>query len=80
MARVNWWGFLTETAGLTLRLEQAQDVVNLDCRWVSGVVCGDGGMLVGLRVSKISNIQNSAFHDLLVRRLNVTSVSFVFLW
>jgi hypothetical protein len=54
MARVNWWGFLTETAGLTLGLEQAQDVVNLDCRWVSGVVCGDGGMLVGLRVSKIS--------------------------
>lgn len=48
MARVNWWGFLTETAGLTLGLEQAQDVVNLDCRWVSGVVCGgDGGMLVG---------------------------------
>jgi hypothetical protein len=38
MARVNWWGFLTETAGLTLGLEQAQDVVNLDCRWVSGVV------------------------------------------
>ena len=26
-----FWGFLTETAGLALGLEQAEDVVNLDC-------------------------------------------------
>lgn len=61
MARVNCWGFLTETAGLTLRLEQAQDVVNLDCRWVSGCVVDDGGGIIGgMRVStKILMIQIS---------------------
>jgi hypothetical protein len=29
---LSFLGILTETAGLTLGLEQAEDVVNLDCR------------------------------------------------
>jgi len=44
MARVNWWGFLTETAGLTLGLEQAEDVVNLD--WALDVTDDGTGSVV----------------------------------
>lgn len=47
MARVNCRrGILTETAGLTLGLKQAEDVVNLDCRGVSGMIVDGGGMMV----------------------------------
>lgn len=46
MARVNCRrGILTETAGLTLGLKQAEDVVNLDCRGVSGIIAV-GGIVV----------------------------------
>lgn len=34
-SELSFGGILTETAGLTLGLEQAENVVNLDCWWES---------------------------------------------